>query len=546
MTKPLLRPRRKRCIEGMLVMRNLLSAALAAPFRGCSAARLRALCAGATGLILASCAVGPDFVSPPAPEVTGYTPEPLRSPHADSGGPRVAQQHFVTGAEISARWWAAFRSTPLNELIRLSVEHNPSLQAAEAAIKVANFNALAQRGLFFPQLGANYNASDQQFSNMATQNSPGDPPQSRYTLHTAQLNISFVPDIWGENIRAVESLDALTEQAHFQLEAAYLALTANVVTAAIQEASLRGQIEATERIVKIERDILGILKSQFTAGQAAQVDVLTQETALAQAEQTLPPLQKQLAIQRDLLTALAGQFSADEVLQKFDLHHLALPSNLPVSLPSTLVAQRPDVRAAEANLHSASALVGVAIAARLPNLNVSGNPGTSAFKPAQLFTPGTLFYTVIGSASATVFDGFTLYHRQKSAEAALDQAGALYRQAVITALQNVADALRSLQADARAVQAAIKAETAAKATLEIVQKQLVLGQINQVTVLNAQQAYLNAAITRVQAQATRLADTAALFMALGGGWPLGCTTSVWRECAMRDGPAAPVQVTEAK
>ncbi|WP_249158041.1 efflux transporter outer membrane subunit [Bradyrhizobium jicamae] len=481
-------------------------------------------------LFTASCAVGPNFVAPPSPDVAGYTREPLQSPQTNRDGPHVAQQRFVSGAEISTRWWAAFRSAPLNNLIRLSVERNPSLQSAEAAIQVANSNALAQRGLFFPQIGVNYTPSDQQFSNMATQAGPANPPQSRYTLQTAQLNISFVPDIWGQNIRAVESLDAQTEQAQFQLEAAYLTLTANVVTAAIQEASLRGQIAATERIIKIERDILGILKNQFDAGQAAQVDVLAQETALAQSEQTLPPLQKQLAIQRDLLTALAGQFSADEILQKFSLQSLVLPSNLPVSLPSALVAQRPDVRAAEANLHSASALVGVAIAARLPSLTISANPGASAFKAAELFTPGTLFYTVAGSATQTVFDGFTLYHKQKAAEAALDQANALYRQAVITALQNVADAIRSLQADARAVQTAIKAEDTAKASLEIVQKQLVLGQVNQVNVLNAQQAYFNAATIRVLAMATRLSDTAALFMALGGGWPAHCPTSDWRGC----------------
>jgi NodT family efflux transporter outer membrane factor (OMF) lipoprotein len=422
----------------------------------------RLLAAGAA-LFLASCAVGPNFTTPPAPDVSGYTPEALKSPQTDPAGPRVAQQHFVPGADIPPLWWSAFRSAPLNALIRKSIEQNPSLEAAEAAIRTANENALAQRGLFYPQVGANYTASDQQFSNMETQQNPANPPQQRYTLHTAQLNISFVPDIWGQNVRAVESLDALTEQAQFQLEAAYLTLTANVVAAAIQEASLRGQIAATERIIHIERDILGILKNQFAAGQAAQVDVLTQETALAQSEQTLPPLKKQLAIQRDLLTALAGQFSAHEILETFDLKHLALPKNLPVSLPSTMVKQRPDVRAAEANLHSASALVGVAIAVRLPNIALSGNPGTSAFKAAELFTPGTLFYTVAGSATATVFDGFTLYHRQKAAEATLDQAKALYRQAVITALQNVADALRSLQSDALAVQAAIKAENAAKA-----------------------------------------------------------------------------------
>jgi outer membrane protein TolC len=187
-------------------------------------------------------------------------------------------------------------------------------------------------------------------------------------------------------------------------------------------------------------------------------------------------------------------------------------------------------------MHSASALVGVAIAARLPNLTLTGNPGTSAFRPAQLFTQGTLFYTVAASVTQPLFDGFTLYHKQKAAEAALDQAEALYRQTVIAAMQNVADALRSLQSDARAVQAAIKAETAAKAGLDIVQKQLVLGQITQVTVLNAQQAYFNAAITRVQAEATRLSDTAALFMALGGSWPTHCTTSDWRACVFANRP----------
>ena len=491
---------------------------------------MRGLLSPAIALLLAGCAVGPDFVAPAAPEVSRYTREPLASPTAAADGPAIARQRFVDGAEIASRWWGAFRSRALNDLVRMSVEHNPSLQAAEAAIKVAQFNALAQRGLFLPQLGAGYAATDQQLAATPSQ-SP-----DRFTLHTAQLTVSFVPDVWGQNRRNVESLDAVTEQQQFQLEAAYLTLTANVVTAAVQEASLRGQIAAAQRIIRIGRDILGILKSQHAAGQAAEVDVLTQQATLAQAEQTLPPLQKQLDVQRNLLTALAGRVSADEILQTFDLAGLHLPANLPVSLPSAMVRQRPDVRAAEANMHSASALVGVAIAARLPNITLSANPGVSAASFAAMFTPGTAFYTVAASATQTVFDGFTLYHKQKAAEAALEQADAQYRQAVITAMQNVADALRALQADARAVQAAIKAENAAKASLDIVQKQLVLGQINQVTVLTAQQTYFNAAMARVQAQATRLADTAALFMALGGGWPADCPTSDWRKCVFQ--PAA--------
>jgi NodT family efflux transporter outer membrane factor (OMF) lipoprotein len=489
---------------------------------------------------LSGCAVGPNFQPAAAPPADGYLPGKLASPAEDRSGPRVAAQHFVNGADVSARWWAAFKSRPLNDLIKQSVDHNPNLQAAEAAIKNAQYNALAQRGLFFPQLTGD--SSSQRFLIANPGQIPPIPttgPQSIYTLFTNQLTVSFTPDIWGGNLRAVENLDAVAEQQLFQLDAAYLALTSNVVTAAIQEASLRGQIAATKRIVGIERDLLDILKRQFSFGQAAQADVLAQDAALAQAEQLLPPLEKQLAQQRDLLTSLAGQLSADEIVQKFDLAHLKLPTNLPVSLPSRLVDQRPDVRAAEANMHSASAQVGVAIAARLPNIVLSANGGSAAYNLPQTFAAGTGFYTIGAAATAPIFDGFTLYNKQKAAEAALDQAEAQYRATVVTAFQNVADALRALQTDTRAVQAAVRAETAAKASLDIVQTQLNAGQVNQLAVLNAQQTYLTAAVVRVQTDANRLSDTAALFMALGGGWPAGCTSSDWRQCAMGEAPVQP-------
>jgi NodT family efflux transporter outer membrane factor (OMF) lipoprotein len=490
-------------------------------------------------VVISGCAVGPNFNPAAVPDANGYVPGRLASPNQGPGA-RVAGQHFVTGADVSARWWSAFKSPPLNELIRQSVDHNPNLQAAEAAIKVAQFNALAQRGLFFPQVTGNSTTADYLIAN------PGQVPpiptagsQSEYTLVTHQLTVSFVPDIWGGNLRAVENLDAVAEQQLFQLEAAYLTLTSNVVTAAIQEASLRGQIAATQRIIAIERHLLDILKRQFNLGQAAQADVLAQDAALAQAEELLPPLEKQLAQQRDLLTALAGQLSPDEILQKFDLAHLKLPTNLPISLPSKLVDQRPDVRAAEANMHAASAQVGVTIAARLPNVTLSANGGSTSYTLAQSFAPGTGFYTLAAGVTAPIFDGFTLYNKQKAAEAALDQAEAQYRATVITAFQNVADALRALQSDTRAVQAAVRAEVAAKASLDIVQKQLNAGQVNQLAVLNAQQTYLTAAVVRVQTEANRLSDTAALFMALGGNWPATCKTPNWRECAMGESPIPP-------
>lgn len=484
-------------------------------------------------LAVSGCAVGPNFVRPPAPEVDGYLRGKLASPSPGTDAPRVAGQHFVSGAEVSARWWSAFQSRPLNDLIRQSVDHNPNLQSAEKAIKVAQYNAQAQRGLFFPQLSGNSTSSGQLFSNAGTVSGDlGSVPQTQYSLVTNQLTVSFVPDIWGGNFRAVESLDAVAEQQLFQLEAAYLTLTSNLVTAAIQEASLRGQIEATQRIISIERNLLDILKRQFSLGQAAQADVLAQDAALAQAEELLPPLDRQLAQQRDLLTALAGQLSTDEIVQKFDLAHFRLPANLPVSLPGKLVEQRPDVRAAEVNMHAASAQVGVTIAARLPNILLSANGGSSAYNFAQSFTPGTGFYALAASATAPIFDGFALYNKQQAAEAALEQAESQYRATIITAFQNVADALRTLQSDAHAAKAARRAEDTAKASLEIVQNQVNAGQINQLAVLNAQQTYLTAAVIRVQTEANRLADTAALFMALGGGWPAACTTADWRQCAL--------------
>jgi NodT family efflux transporter outer membrane factor (OMF) lipoprotein len=499
----------------------------------------------AAGSLALSACVGPNFVPPAAPAVDGYVPGKLASPNPGPGGPKVASQHFVTGEDVSARWWAAFRSEPLNDLIRQAVNHNPTLQAAEAAINVAQDNALAQRGLFFPQVSANYSPSFQQISGAST-SGPGQQFPAVFSLHTAQLIVGFVPDVWGANARAVENLDAVTEQQLFQLEAAYLALTSNVVTAAIQEASLRGQLDATRRVIAIEQRLLGILKRQFAAGQAAQGDVLEQEAALAAVEQLLPPLEKQLAQQRNLLTALAGQLPSDEVLLKFDLAHLKLPANLPISLPSKLVDQRPDVRTAEANMHAASAEIGVAIAARLPSFTISGNAGATAFSIANLFAPGTNFYTLAGSATQPIFDGFTLYHKQKAAEAALDQAEAQYRATVITAFQNVADALRALQSDARAMKAAVHAEETAKASLDIVEKQLSAGQVNQLAVLNAQQTYLTAVVARVVTEANRLSDTAALFMALGGGWPTSCTSAVWRECAMGDAPSEPKVTGDSK
>jgi len=453
-----------------------------------------------------------------APDVEGYTPGPLSAKTASAGVTGGEEQRFVQDLDIPGQWWTLFHSEALNALIEQALRNNPTLPAAEAALRLAWENVYAAQGAFFPTAVVSYSPSRNKTATgvVFTSASSGKP---WFTLHTAQVVVTYAPDVFGGTRREVESLTATTEFERFQLEAAYLTLTSNVVAAAVQEASLRGQIAATEEIIKIETQALGILNKQFELGQVAGADVAAVEATLAQAQATLPPLQKQLAVQRDLLTALIGRFPSHEPAEKFDLATLQLPQDLPVSLPSKLVEQRPDVGAAEAQLHAASAAIGVAVAARLPQFTLTGNAGTVANQISQLFiTPGTAFWTLVGNVAQTVFDAGTLLHKERAAVAAFDQAAATYRGTVIAALQNVADALHAVQSDADTLKAAYAAERAAFKSLGIARRQLQLGAINYLGLLTAENTYQTALVALVQAQANRFADTAALFQALGGGW----------------------------
>jgi NodT family efflux transporter outer membrane factor (OMF) lipoprotein len=466
---------------------------------------------------LTGCAVGPDFKKPDPPSVTGYSRDPLPVQTASASIPHGAPQRFVSDMDIPAQWWEVFHSETLDQLIEQSLVANPNLAAAQASLRQAWEAVYAQKGFYLPNVSAGLGASRNLTATGAV--SPASASGSPYySLITPQLNVSFVPDVFGANQRAVESLTAQAENQRFQLEATRLTLSSNIVTGVVQEASLRGQIAATEETIRLEKRLLDILRKQQDLGQVAGADVATQEAALAQAEQALPPLHKQLAQQRDALTALSGHFPSEEIEATFHLDDLVLPRDLPLSIPAKLVQQRPDVRAAEATLHSASAQIGQAVAARLPQITLTANVGNSANQLSQMFTPGTNFWTLAGGITAPIFEGGTLLHRQREAEAGFDQASAQYRATVISAFQNVADVLRALQADADALVAASASEAAAGRSLGIAQRQLELGQIAYLTLLNAQTTYQQARIALVQAQANRLSDTAALFQALGGGW----------------------------
>jgi len=479
-------------------------------------------------MVLSSCAVGPDFEHPAPPEASRYTKEPL-TPRTSGSDVRDGQsQRFINGRDIPGDWWRLFRSPALNSLVQKSLDANPNLQSAIAAVRMAQELTFAQQGKYFPNAQANFNPTRQQ---TASSISPGlNSGAQRFDLYTAQVLVTYTFDVWGLNRRTVESLQAQEDSQRFLVEAAYLTLTSNVVVAAIQEASLRGQIDATNQLIDVNKKMLELLRRQFTEGYANRNDVALQEAQLAQTVATLPPLRKALAQQRNLIAALAGRLPSDVPNETFTLANVTLPVDLPVSLPSQLVEQRPDVRSAEELLHSASAEVGVATANMLPQITLGATGGYTLPELAGLIAPQNVFWLLSGNATHTVFDGFNLLHLRRSADAALDEAAWNYRSTVVTAFQNVADALRAIQNDADALKATYDFEKASKVSLDLAQQQMQTGYANFLYLLQAQITYQQAILQRVQAQAARLSDTAALFLALGGGW--------WN----RDGPPPELKI----
>jgi NodT family efflux transporter outer membrane factor (OMF) lipoprotein len=478
----------------------------------------RALAAAvAACMLVTACAIGPDFKTPAAPAVDGYTPQPLPAQTASASTQAGEAQRFVAGMRIPEQWWQVYQSAKLDKVIDDALKASPTVAAAQAALKQAHQQVRAQQGFFFPTIQGSYSPSRQR-NPVGTISPTLTSGEELFNLHTAQLTIAYAPDVFGLNRRQVESLQALEDAQRFQVEATYLTLASSIAVAAVQEASLRAQIDAQQRVVTINTRLLDILQKQLALGFVTGLDVAAAQTQLAQAEQALPGLQKQLALQRDLLAALSGKLPSQGIEETFTFDDFVLPQELPVSLPSELVRQRPDVRAAEAQLHSATALVGVAIGNMLPQLTITGAKGGTATTFGEMFAAGNVFWSLVGNVAQTFFAGGTLLARKHAADAAVEQAEAQYRGTVITAFQNVADTLHALDADADVLKAALKSEQAARTTLDITDKQLSIGHVNVLAVLNAETAYQTTVQATIQARANRYADTAALFQALGGGW----------------------------
>lgn len=480
--------------------------------------------------------MGPDFKKPEAPLATSYAPQSSHQKTAVGSGQGGELQKYSATAAIPFDWWTMFRSQQINSLIERAFKNSPTIQSAQAALRQSQQNVIAQEGFFFPTISASYFPSRNKLSgnnggnalglqgngrNIQTASNPAGPifvGPVYYNYHVAQLTVGYVPDVFGVNRRQVESLQAQLNAQHFQLEATYITLATNVVAAALQEASLRSQIAVMQKIIHSYNENLEIMRQQLKLGFIAELDVASQESVKAQAEQALIPMKKQLELTRDLIRALAGNLPNEDVPEKFELGSLHLPEELPLSLPSQLVEQRPDIRAAQEQLHSASAEVGVAIASRLPQFAITGAIGGMASTPSWMFQTGGPFFSLLGSISKTLFDGGTLKAKERAARERLVQASADYRNVVITAFQNVADTLHTIQSDADFLKAAARSEQALKVTADITRKQYKLGYVSYQIVVIAEQSHQQSLINLIQAQTNRFGNAAALYQALGGGW----------------------------
>jgi len=465
---------------------------------------------------LAGCAAGPDFRAPPAPAVDAYRKDPLPQTTVATKASTGDAQRFLVGADVPMRWWATFASEELNRRVEQALAHSPSVASAQAALRQARESANAARGALFPKIDANAGVLRENGNAAGLTNSETSVPP--FTVYNASVGVSYTLDLFGGVRRGIEQQSALTDFQRFQLEGTYLSLAANIATASFREASLRGQIRATQEIVDVYRKELALVEKQNQIGAKSLADVLVIRTQVATAEATLPALRAALAQTQTQLAVYLGEFPSTAELAAVDLDTLTLPHDVPVSLPSTLTRQRPDVRAAEAQLHQATAAVGVATANLFPQITLSGNVGSEALKADNLFTSGSKAWSVGANLLQPIFHGGSLRAQKRAAEAGLDKAAADYQSTVLTAFQNVADSLRALELDAENLHAQAQAEQSAGESLNLVRIQYHDGAASYLQELDATRQYQQARIGFIQARAARLADTAALYTALGGSW----------------------------
>jgi len=468
------------------------------------------------GAPIVGCAVGPNFHPPQAPSVTRYPATPVADETASTDAAAGQAQRFVGSRDVPAEWWTLFQCPALDALVRQALRDSPTLGQAQARLVQAQQELEARQGATrYPKLdaGAAINSVGVQSDAIKSETLAADVP---ITLSTATVSVSYTLDLFGRNRRELEGLRAAVEYERFELEAARLMLAGNVVTAAIEAVSLREQIDATEAAVALGTRQLEIVKRLEEIGAVPKLDVVMQSAELARTRAAVPALRDRLERTRHRLAVYLGQPPAAGQLPDLRFADLRLPTELPLSLPSDLARQRPDIRAAEALLHEASARVGVATANLYPRITLSGTGGALAVTP--LLSGGAGFALLGASLAQPLFHGGELRAQKRSAVAAFDQAGAAYREVVLTGLQNVADTLVALDADARTLRERAEAAKLARTAYDITSKRYEAGGVSLLALLEAQRQQITASVDEARAVGDRFADSAALFQALGGGW----------------------------
>ena len=463
--------------------------------------------------LIAGCNVGPKYQPPTAPSLTAYTPQPQPAETTSSAGPAGVAQHFDAAASIPAQWWTLYHSPELNSMMEQALANSPSLAQSTARLKEAQEELNARTGATkYPTVTGNASVEEEQL-NLSAYGIPF-PNPSPFTLLNGSVAVSYALDIFGANRRAIEGLKAERDYENWQLEGARLMLTGDVVSAAIRQAELRRQIELSNRLLAVEQRELAIAEARNRAGGASDEDVQNRKTTVAQTQATIPPLEEQLDTVNHQLAVLMGKSPAEARIPDLSLDALRLPQELPLSLPSALVRQRPDIRASEALLHQASANVGVATANLYPQIVLSasgGGIGTS-------FVTGGDVWNVASSLAQPIYNGGALRAEKRKAEAAYQEADGVYRQTVLQAFGEVADTLTSINHDAQTLTARSEAAAAGDSSYQIAQGRYQAGGISELTLLEAERQSLQAELDLTSAAAARYADSATLFEALGGGW----------------------------
>jgi len=465
---------------------------------------------------LAGCAVGPNYVRPDPPKTPRYTANPIPKTTVVADG---KVQHFEDGKQVHGDWWRLFENPKVDAFVAQSLAGNPTLQAAQATLRQSQAILRAGYGVFVPQIGGNLGAS-RQTTNLRLIGSSA--PNSVYNLFTVSATVNYTLDIWGGQRRQIEGLRAQMEAQRYNVMGTYIMLAGNIVNTAIAQAAYRAQIRATEDLIVLEKEQVSITQAQAEAGTVPSSNVLSLQSELASTQATLPPLRQNIDQANHLLATLLGfapaDFSSTSNAQGLEIKDFKLPENLPVSLPSELVHQRPDILLAEEQLISANAQIGVATAAMFPSLTLNATAGGNSTSAGSIFQAGNLFWGLGANLVGPIVDGGTRWYQRKAAIEAHDSVLASYRQTVLNALAQVADTLRALEHDAETLSAQADAVHSAFDALHLTHINYQSGIATYLQLLIADEQYHQATLAYIQAQAQRLQDTVALYVALGGGW----------------------------